>query len=138
MAEQINALVVSGDDEIFDELRRTLETLGIVVTHARNCHEASRLLKNHKGIDVIFTETDLQDGNWADTLRLAQRLMNYAPVIVVSRNVDVGLYIETIDRGAFDFVTPPFLTSDLAHIVRSAVYKELLSVKQDMTARPAA
>lgn len=136
MAEQINALVVSGRDETFSELRRALESLSIAVTHARNCQEASRLLKSRKGIDMVFAGTDLPDGGWSDVLGLAQESRNYMPVIVVSRIVDVGLYIETIGRGAFDFVTPPFLTSDLAHVVRSAIYKELLSAKQDMTTRP--
>jgi DNA-binding NtrC family response regulator len=137
MAEQINALVACNNDEAFDELTRALESLGIAVTHARNSHEASRLLKSQMGIDVVFAGTDLPDGGWADVLRLAQQIRNYLPVIVVSRIVDVGLYIETIGRGAFDFITPPFLTSELAHVVRSAIYKKLVSVKQDMTARPA-
>ncbi|HZT70153.1 MAG TPA: response regulator [Terriglobia bacterium] len=137
MVEQISALVVCNSGEAFGELTRALESLGIAVTHARNSHEASRLLKSQMGIDVVFAGSDLPDGGWADVLGLAQQIRNYLPVIVVSRIVDVGLYIETIGRGAFDFVTPPFLTSELAHVIRSAIYKKLVSVKQDMTARPA-
>ena len=71
-------------------------------------------------------------------LGLAQESKSYLPVIAVSRTVDIGLYLDVLGEGAFYFITPPFLTSDLARIVRSAIYKELLSAKQDLNAPPAA
>lgn len=138
MAEQINALMVHGKDESYSDLIRVLGLLGIKVIHAQSCTEASILLEKKDGIDLVFTGTNLQDGGWAKVLGLAQRAKSYLPVIVVSRMVDAGLYLDALGQGAFDFVTPPFLTSDLAHIVRSAIYKELVSVKQDLTAPPAA
>ncbi len=136
MAEQINALLVHDQDETCHELARVLKSLSIRVFYARNCRECSRYLKSRDVIDLVFAGADLQDGGWADVLALAQQSNRYLPVIVVSRTVDVSIYLEAIGRGAFDFVTPPFLTSDLAHIVRSAIYKELVSVKQDLTAPP--
>src|SRR5574340_314780 len=119
MAEQINALLVHSQDETFHDLAWALKSLSVKVIHARNCREASLLLKKQGGIDLVFAGTDLPDGNWADVLGLAQRSKSYLPVIVVSRMVDMGLYLDSLGKGAFDFVTPPFLTSDLAHIVRS-------------------
>jgi len=138
MAEQINALLVHTQDETFYELTRVLKSLGIKVIYTADCREASRLLQKQGAIDLVFTATDLRDGGWEDVLALAQQAKNYLPVIVVSRLVDAGLYLDALGRGAFDFVTPPFLTSDIAHIVRSAIYKELVSVKRDMVAPPAA
>jgi DNA-binding NtrC family response regulator len=133
MAEQINALLVHARDETFHDLTRVLRSLGMEVTYASNCREASQLLKKQGAIDLVFAGTNLQDGGWADVLALAQQSRRYLPVIVVSQMVDVGLYLDAIGRGAFDFVTPPFVISDVAHIVRSAIYKELVSVKQDLT-----
>ncbi len=138
MAEQINALLVHTENETLQNLARTLKSLSVKVIFARNCREAARLFKKEGGIDLVFAGTDLPDGIWVDVLRLAQQSNSYAPVIVVSQMVDVGLYLEALGRGAFDFVTPPFVASDLAHIVRSAIYKELVSVKHDLTAPPAA
>src|SRR5574337_815067 len=134
MAEQINALLVHSEDETFNHLTRTLKSLSVRIVHARNCREASLLLKKQGAIDMVFAGTNLQDGGWDEVLDLTQESKSYLPVIVVSRMVDVKLYLDALGRGAFDFVTPPFLTSDLARILRSAIYKELVSVKQDLTA----
>jgi DNA-binding NtrC family response regulator len=138
MAEQMNALLVHSEDETFRDLRRALKSLSVRVVHARNCKEASVLLKKKGGTDMVFAGTNLQDGGWADILALAQQSKSYLPVIVVSRIVDLKLYLDALGTGAFDFITPPFLTSDLARILRSAIYKELVSVKQDLTAPPVA
>ena len=138
MAEQINALLVHPKDELYTDLTGVLGLLGIKVTRAQSCREVAILLERMDGIDLVFTGTNLQDGGWDQVLGLAQRARSYLPVIVVSRMVDAGLYLEAIGRGAFDFVTPPFLASDMAHIVRSAIYKELVSVQQNLTAPPAA
>ncbi|TAM78712.1 MAG: response regulator [Acidobacteria bacterium] len=138
MAEQINALLVHAQDETFNHLTRALKSLNVRIVQARNCKEASLLLRKHGTIDMVFTGTNLQDGRWDKVLELAQESKNYLPVIVVSRLVDVKLYLDVLGRGAFDFITPPFLTSDLARILRSAIYKELISVKQDLTAPPVA
>jgi DNA-binding NtrC family response regulator len=138
MSEQINALMVHGQDETFNDLGRTLKTLGIGIAHAGNYKEAAKLLKAQSAIDLVFTGTDLQDGGWADVLALSQQSKPYTPVIVVTRIVNVRLYLDALGTGAFDYVSPPFLPSDLAHIVRSAIYKELVSVQRDMAAPPAA
>lgn len=137
MADQINALLVHAKDESYNDLARILRSLSLKVIHVRSCREASAHLKKQGAVDLVFAGTNLQDGGWIDVLGLAQQAKSYLPVIVVSGIVDVGLYLDALGRGAFDFVTPPFLTSDLAHIVRSAIYKELVSVKQDLAAPPA-
>jgi DNA-binding NtrC family response regulator len=134
MAEQINALLVHSREETFYDLASVLRSLGMEVTHTRNCKEASQLLRKQGATDLVFSGTNLQDGGWADVLALAQQSKRYLPVIVVSQMADAGLYLDVIGKGAFDFVVPPFMISDLAHIVRSAIYKELVSVKQDLTA----
>lgn len=135
MAEQIRALVVHRGDEAFRALTDVLNRLGIEVIHARNCAEGVRLFKQAKPLDMVFSGVDLPDGNWTDILILAGQSKSYLPVIVVSQKVDIGLYLDALGSGAFDFITPPFLASDLAHIIRSAIYKELVSVKQNMSAQ---
>ena len=138
MAEQINALLVHAKDQSYADLTLVLGSLSIKVVHVQSFSEASVLLKRQGAIDLIFAGTNLKDGGWADVLALAQRAKGYLPVIVVSQSADSGLYLESIGRGAFELVAPPFQASDLALIVRSAIYKGLVSVKQDLTAPPAA
>jgi len=138
MAEQISALLVHGQDEACQALAGILKSLSVEVIQARNYREASLFFTGQSPIDVVFTGIDLPDGSWADVLGRAQQSKSYLPVIAVSRTVDIELYLEALGEGAFDFITPPFLASDLARIVRSAIYKELLSAKQDLNAPPQA
>lgn len=137
MAEQIRVLIVHPRDEAFEDLVSVLYRLDMEVVHARNCREANSLFKGEKSVDLLMTGADLPDGSWEDMLVLAAQSKSYLPVIVVSKMVDIELYLEALGSGAFDFITPPFQASDLAHIIRSAIYKELVSVKQSMSIQQA-
>lgn len=47
-------------------------------------------------------------------------------MIVVGRIANVRFYVEVIEGGAFDFISPPFVGSDLAYVLRCAA-KNVLS-----------
>lgn len=134
MAEQINAVIVQDRQEIFSDLEQVLQSLGIQVVRSKNCREASLILKRRVDIDLVFSGAALPDGSWADVLEQTRRLGHFVPLIVVSPIADVGLYLDALGKGAFDFITPPILVSDLAHIIRSAIYKELVNAKQNLSA----
>ena len=70
---------------------------------------------------LIFMEGLLPDGTWADVVKLALGVLKPVKVIVVSRLIDVKLYVETMTRGAFDFIVPPLTRDELAHVVACAV-----------------
>jgi len=101
-------------------LRQALHTLAVRTREAQTCEEASRLLAESDPPELLFTDTQLPDGNWADVVCLAEKGSAPVNVIVVSRLVDVRLYIEALQAGAFDFIAPPFEPSELAHVVRCA------------------
>ena len=42
-------------------------------------------------------------------------------VIVVSRLVDIRLYVETMAGGTFDFIVPPMTSDELAHVLACAL-----------------
>jgi len=41
-------------------------------------------------------------------------------VIVVNRWDDIRQYLAALEEGAFDFIAPPFLASDVSWVLRSA------------------
>ncbi len=41
-------------------------------------------------------------------------------VIVVSRLADVRLYVDALQNGAFDFISPPFEARELSYVLRTA------------------
>ena len=46
-------------------------------------------------------------------------------VIVVSRFIDVRLYVDTMVGGAFDFIVPPMSSDELTHVLNCAVERVL-------------
>ena len=120
MLDKVTALLVSEGNETFEKLELALHSQGIEAHRARHSVEMLELLEQPDAPQVIFTDITLPDGTWVDVLRLAAR--HSVPVIVVSRLVDLELYVDSLERGALDFIVPPFVGADLAHIVRRAVW----------------
>jgi DNA-binding NtrC family response regulator len=122
MNEEVCAMLVHDQDSPVGGLKRVLENQGIRTLRVRNCQEAQMRLANGELPQLVFTDTNLPDGKWADILALARKLTPATQVIVVSRFVDTTLYIEVLESQAFDFIVPPFMESDLAHVVRCATW----------------
>jgi DNA-binding NtrC family response regulator len=120
MGKRVSALLVHQVPEPLRSLRLALERQGVETARARNCQEARRILSGANPPHLVFTDTALPDGLWADVLALAAQAVRPINVIVVARLVDTRVYLEAIEAGAFDFLAPPFAPADLAHVVRSA------------------
>lgn len=120
MRTKANALLVHDEEGLVAELKPLLQLQGFTVLKVRTCAEAEAALGGVKPA-LIFTSTQLTDGTWADVTALAERQHPSVPVIVVSRFVDLPLYTEVLERGATDFIVPPFNKADLAWVVGSAL-----------------
>jgi DNA-binding NtrC family response regulator len=121
MKEEISALLIHDEPEPLDALDLELASQSVKTRRARTCQEAVHVLAGADPPHLIFTDTTLPDGSWDDVLSLAAKAAEPISVIVVARFVDIKVYIDTLERGACDFITPPFMAPDLAHVVRCAV-----------------
>jgi DNA-binding NtrC family response regulator len=121
MANELCALLVYDQQEPLQALERILLDWGMPTRHVRNCAAARAALCEANAPALVLTDTALPDGTWADVLQLARDAPPGSPVIVVSRVVDLPLYLDVLDSGGYDFVAPPFVPTDLAHIVRGAI-----------------
>jgi len=120
MKEIISALVVYHRSGPLCALQQCLESLSIRTVHAQSCGEVWQALTGMNPPHLVFTDTTLADGTWADVTALAAKAAMAVDVIVVSRLVDTRLYVDAIEAGAFDFIVPPFATADLSYVVRCA------------------
>jgi FixJ family two-component response regulator len=68
-----------------------------------------------------FSEVTLPDGTWRDVVKGALDALKPIAVIVVSRLVDVRLYVDTMAEGAFDFIVPPMPRNELTYILACAI-----------------
>jgi len=121
MTERITALFVHQNSETLATLEGALEDQGMRVTRAESRAQAQRMLGGLNPAPLVFTDTQLPDGTWADILAEAEKAAQPVNVIVVARVVDTHVYLEAIETGAFDFLAPPFMAADLAYVVRSAL-----------------
>jgi len=121
MMESTTALVVHQNSETLAALKGALERHGMRIIHAESREQASRILGGKNPAPLVFTDTQLPDGTWADILTEPTRATQPVNVIVVARVVDTRFYVKVIETGAFDFLAPPFEATDLAYVVRSAL-----------------
>ena len=113
-----SVLMVCGEQKIQLALGNILSEAGIHVRLVQSCAEARRALKVSSVPAALFTDMSLPDGTWADILDLAVAGERQVPVIVVSRVVDINLYINALEQGATDFIVPPFFYQDVLHVLK--------------------
>jgi len=114
-------MVVHRNSETLASLKSALERQGVSILQADSRARAIQMLGGQNPAPLVFTDTELPDGTWADILAEAERAAQPVNVIVVARVVDTRFYLETIETGAFDFIAPPFVATDLEHVVRNAL-----------------
>ena len=110
-------LLIYRDDRVFDGLSRVLESLGLEA----NCEELACSLQDGGTFLTVFTEATPPHGGYRDVCRIASQTPKPLPVIVVSPFVDLDLYLESMEKGASDFIVPPFLCTDIAHVLMTAI-----------------
>jgi DNA-binding NtrC family response regulator len=132
MKETITALLVFDKSETLHALKVALQGQSIEVWTARTCSEAAGFLNNY-GAPVphlVFTEIQFPDGTWVDILLQAQEALEPVNVIIVSPPEGVAFYSQAFQWGAFDFLVPPFVQNETAHVVQTAA-ANVLRRRQD-------
>jgi DNA-binding NtrC family response regulator len=126
MRGTITALLIFHRTEPYNDLEAALEKLAVRTGRARTLAEACHIMSTVNLPLLVFTESELPDGNWADVVSLSARAASPVSVIVMGQEIDTKLYVSVIEGGAFDFMAPPFEAPDLAHVVRCAADNALM------------
>ena len=121
--KQLSALLVYEHEGPIRSLETNIASQGMRTRRSRNCCEVRELLRDSDPPDLILTEVSLSDGTWEDILNSANAAPASVPVIVVSHMVEMALYLDVLQGGAYDFIVPPISSWDLAYIIRGAVLK---------------
>ena len=100
-------------------LRSLLKILEVEVWTTHTCAEAARLVEQTQP-ELVFTAVKLPDGTWNENVAVAENAPVPTNAIVVGSDEDIGLYLSIMDRGAFDFILPPFEENALSHVVQAA------------------
>lgn len=119
MSEHVFAILIHGKTEPFESLKRMLRDLSVETYSVATCKEAASLISQCKP-QMVFTESTVTDGTWLSIFNLAEAADVPVSVIVVGTFPDTKCYLSVMERGAFDFVAPPFEREPLSFVVRSA------------------
>jgi DNA-binding NtrC family response regulator len=121
-------LVVDDDPHARDLLRRLLSPLGQVF-EASGVAQAEALLSAPAGQDLHAMLTDMAMPDPNDGLRvlkLAQEHVPDVPVIVVTAFGNIEGALDTIQQGAFDYLSKPFDVDAIVRVVRRALEQRRL------------
>ena len=114
-------LLVRDGAEHWGELKAVLEAQSLRVCEVRWFSEAAQCLGSPEPPQLVFTAVLLADGDWERVLLWAKRAG--VPVIVVSTCLDARFCLDILEKGAFDFIVPPFEYDDVAYLVRNVGWR---------------
>jgi DNA-binding NtrC family response regulator len=119
MGNHIFALLVHDRMEPFADLKQALKELSVETYSVGTCKEAVELMTQCRP-HVIFADAALADGSWLSLANMAEQADAPVSIIVVGKVPNTKLYLSVMERGAFDFVAPPFEHEPLHFIINSA------------------
>jgi len=139
VATQPSVLVASNNTESRCVLASILAYLGLDLVFASSVDEAQAILLE-KPIRLVLCEHTLPDGSFHDVLQTLKVAGSGTPLVVCSVLGEMDEYLEAMASGAFDFIVPPFRSTELESIVNSVLQEYSPRTKKQplaQTANPA-
>jgi DNA-binding NtrC family response regulator len=93
----------------------------VILLRSHSCIEAGAYILRPDPPHLVVTEVALPDGTWSLVAEHARQAVQPVNVIVVASYDDPDLYLEIMQQGVFDCVTPPFDEKEFYRMVRGAL-----------------
>jgi putative nucleotidyltransferase with HDIG domain len=113
-------LVVDNEEHVRAILGTILRREGYEIRFAASGQTAIQALQQDP-IDVVLTEIAIRDGNGIDLIERVSAEFPGVPVVVVTTVHDTRVAVDSMRRGAFDYVLKPFERDDLLAAVQRAL-----------------
>jgi len=113
-------LIVDDETQVRAMIGSTLEYQGFEVELAANGRDALQLLEL-KSFDVVLTDIVMQDVNGITLLERIHQQHPNLPVVMVTAVHDISVAIDSMRRGAFDYLLKPFEREHLTSTVQRAL-----------------
>jgi two-component system, NtrC family, response regulator HydG len=119
-------LIVDDEPHMRRILVSNLKQEGHEVTEAAGLSEARRALGEHE-FDAVITDQKMGDGEGLEVLIAAREADPALSVVFLTAFATIELAVESMRRGAFDFITKPFVPEVLiAAAVRAVEHTQLV------------
>jgi putative nucleotidyltransferase with HDIG domain len=123
-------LVVDDENHVRCMIGTTLERQGYDVQLAESGREALELLDQNT-FDLVLTDIVMQEGNGIDLLERLRGRQPHLPVVMVTAIHDISVAIDSMRRGAYDYLLKPFEREHLmATVIRALEHRHALQESQ--------
>jgi putative nucleotidyltransferase with HDIG domain len=113
-------LVVDDEAPVRSMIGATLERQGFNVQLAVSGTQAVDMM-NQGSFDLVLTDIVMQDGNGIALLERIHAQQPHLPVVMVSAIHDISVAIDSMRRGAYDYLLKPFEREHLVATVQRAL-----------------
>lgn len=129
--ENETVLVVDDDKFVRESLSSVLDECGYRVLSSGTAGDA--IAKLHRNsIDVILTDIMMPEISGIQLLEKIHTLTPETPVIMMTAYPELDLAIDSINKGAFDFITKPYKSEYLISVVAKAVkYSKAIQLEKN-------
>jgi len=110
------ALVVDQDRDDLFYYAGILRGMGFEVKAYTRCQEALRCLEQ-VSVDFVVVNQGSAAFEWQVVVQRAVARDRHLPVIVLTRKLDVGSYLEAVHLGATDYLEKPLTPEQVEHLV---------------------
>jgi putative nucleotidyltransferase with HDIG domain len=124
-------LVVDDELQVRTMIGASLERQGYDVQLAGSGHEAMEALEKNV-FDLVLTDIVMQDGNGITLLERMRIQQPNLPVVMVTAIHDISVAIDSMRRGAYDYLLKPFEREHLMSTVERALsHRQALQESQN-------
>ena len=124
-------LVVDDEPQVRAMIGSTLDRQGFEVELAPSGRRALELLDT-SNFDLVLTDIVMQDVNGIALLERIHSMQPDLPVVMVTAVHDIGVAIDSMRRGAYDYLLKPFDRENLMSTVHRALdHRQVLQESQD-------
>lgn len=120
MRKPARILVVDDEAHVRSMIGATLERQGYDVQMATCGREAFETLERN-AFDLVLTDIVMQDGNGIALLERVHAQQPNLPVVMVTAIHDISVAIDSMRRGAYDYLLKPFEREHLVNTVQRAL-----------------
>ncbi len=119
---QARILVVDDEKVALKNLEYVLKKEGYDVAATSSGVNALKILQENE-FDVVLTDLKMERVDGMEILETCKRLYPDTEIIMITAYATITSAVETIKKGAFDYIAKPFRLDEVKRVVREAVEK---------------
>jgi two-component system response regulator FixJ len=121
MPDPINLALIDDDESVLDALQQYFARRDTRTTIFRSAKAFLATIDRDEPFDCLVTDIRMPGMSGLDLIHALNRRAFLRPIILITGHGDVGMAVDAIKNGAFDFIEKPFDEARLLASIRQAV-----------------